>query len=126
MCRFVGTYLFCQFAFQRKAVIPIVLGKLGNHAQFGEHVLISRFGMGNIALGAVLNAFLQIHKVSTAFVAKGIQRAAAKHTVKIVPTYFVAGKIFTGLVFEIGATVFHRPSLCIVPLIIYYYITFAI
>ncbi len=124
MCRPVGAYLFCGFAFQGKGVIAIVLGKLGNHAKLGEHVLIPRFGVGNIAPGAVLDALLQIHKISPAFVTKGIQRAAAKHTVKIVAAYFVAGKKFTGIVFEIGAAVFHSPSLCQDHLSCYYYITF--
>jgi hypothetical protein len=75
-------------------------------------VLIPRFGVGNIAPGAVLDPLLQIHKISPAFVTKGIQRAAAKHAVKIVAVYFMAGKKFTGIVFEIGAAVFHSPSLC--------------
>ena len=88
-------------------------------------MLISCFGVGNVAIGAVLNALLQIHKVSTTFVAKGVQRAATKHTVEIIPTHFVARKIFTGIVFKIGAAVFHSPSSCI-DLTVYYYITFTI
>ena len=76
-------------------------------------MLIARFGVRDVAMRAVLDALLQIHKVSAAFVAESIERATAKHTVEIVAAYFVAGEIFTRIVFEIGAVVFHGISLCI-------------
>ena len=106
----IGTDLFRRFAFNGKGVISIVLGKLGYHAQLGANVSVSRFGVGNVTVGAVLYPLLQIHKIPAAFVAKGIQRAATKHTVEIVTAYFMAGKIFTGIVFKIGTVVFHSLS----------------
>lgn len=113
MRRFAGADLFRQLAFKGNGVIPIVLGKLGNQTQLGAYVLIARFGVGNVAMRAVLDALLQIHEVSAAFVAESIEWATAKHTVEIVAAYFVAGEIFTRIVFEIGAVVFHGISLCI-------------
>ena len=66
--------------------------------------------MGLQAVGAVLDSLLQIHEIPAAFVAKGIQRTATKHTVEVVTAYFMARKIFTGIVFKIGTAVFHSPS----------------
>ena len=108
MCRPVGANLFCRFAFQGKGVIAIVLGKFGNHAKLGAHVLISCFGVGDIAPGAVLDTLLQIHKITAAFVAESIQRAAAKHTVKIIIRNVMAGKIFTLRILKITKIIVHK------------------
>ena len=124
MCRPIGNYLFCRIAFQGKCIISIVLSKLGNQTQLGKHVLVARFGMGNVAVGAILNALLQVHEVASALVAKSVQRAATKHTVEIVPIYLMAGEVFTGIIFEICTAVFH--SCLLISATVYYLLLYYI
>jgi hypothetical protein len=69
--------------------------------------------MRDIAVGAIFDPLLQIHKVSAALIPKGVQGTATKHAVEIVPLHLVTGKVFTRIVFEISTAVFHsRLPIC--------------
>ena len=57
--------------------------------------------MRNEAVGAVLDAVLDINEISAALVAERIKGATTEHTVEDLSRGFMAGKIFALLVLEI-------------------------
>ena len=64
--------------------------------------------MRNSAGRTVLNSALYVNEVSAALITEWKKRTAAEHTVEKVPLYFVAGEVFTFLVFEVFTAVFHN------------------
>ena len=90
-------------------MLPVLSARqFGYIVEFGQHVVVSAFTMGEQTIRAVLDTLNGIGKVAAAFVTQRIQRAVAKQAVKMLIVCFVAGEVFAVPILEIRKIIFHK------------------